>query len=590
MVPLAAALLIPWPTRWTAILCGLILATYALGTWALGQPLLSKTFADNVATVSAASAIAIVTTRCASACAGASSRRVDPQRGPPRVARERGRATAALRCRRGGEPRQERVPRQHEPRDPHADERRHRHDRAGAADRAQRRAARVPRRWRASRPTRCSPSSTTSSTSPRSRRASSSWRRSTSTCARRWSARCEPLGAARRREGRSSSICQHRRRACRRHAGRRRGAPAPGARQPGRQRHQVHRARRGRGRASTAERADATEVVLHFAVRDTGIGIPPEKQELHLRGVRPGRRLDDAPVRRHRPRPRHLVAARRADGRAHLGRERARPRQHVPLHRALLRVGAEAGAPVAAAAARRSLRGLRVLVVDDNATNRRILAGDARLLGTCARRRRRRRRGAGDARERRAAGGDRSRSSLLDCMMPELDGFERRRSAIRRDAGAGRALPIVLLTSGGQLGDVARCREARHRRLPDQADQPDRAARRDPATRSCGARVPDRAPAAVGADARERPSTQRLRILLAEDNPVNQSWPCSCSSDAATASMSPATARGARRARREDVRPRPHGRADARHGRLRGHRRDPRARARAAARTCRSSR
>ena len=42
--------------------------------------------------------------------------------------------------------RQERVPRQHEPRDPHPDERHHRHDRAGCCDtRADARAARVPR-------------------------------------------------------------------------------------------------------------------------------------------------------------------------------------------------------------------------------------------------------------------------------------------------------------------------------------------------------------------------------------------------------------------------------------------------------------
>ena len=50
----------------------------------------------------------------------------------------------------------------------------------------------------------------------------------------------------------------------------------------------------------------------------------PTSSRAHLRGVRPGRRLDHAPVRRHRPGARHLPAAGRADGRAHLGRERAR--------------------------------------------------------------------------------------------------------------------------------------------------------------------------------------------------------------------------------------------------------------------------
>ncbi len=74
-----------------------------------------------------------------------------------------------------GQPRQERVPGQHEPRNPHPDERRHGHDRAAAGHRAEPRAARICRAWSSRPPSRCSRSSTTSSTSPRSRRASSSW-------------------------------------------------------------------------------------------------------------------------------------------------------------------------------------------------------------------------------------------------------------------------------------------------------------------------------------------------------------------------------------------------------------------------------
>ena len=67
-----------------------------------------------------------------------------------------------------------------------------------------------------------------------------------------------------------------RRRARRARAPRRRPRPAAaGPRQPGRQRHQVHRAGRGRRRASrSSRRRDGDEVRLHFAVPDTGIGIP----------------------------------------------------------------------------------------------------------------------------------------------------------------------------------------------------------------------------------------------------------------------------------------------------------------------------
>ena len=86
---------------------------------------------------------------------------------------------------RGGEPRQERLPRHHEPRDPHADERRDRHDRSAARHGAHRGAARVRRDGPQLRRGRCSPSSTTSSTSRRSRPAGWSSRRSTSTRRRR---------------------------------------------------------------------------------------------------------------------------------------------------------------------------------------------------------------------------------------------------------------------------------------------------------------------------------------------------------------------------------------------------------------------
>ena len=64
-------------------------------------------------------------------------------------------ARGGARERRGGRAGQERLPRQHEPRDPHADERRDRHDRAAARDRAHApSSATTPRRC-APRATRC---------------------------------------------------------------------------------------------------------------------------------------------------------------------------------------------------------------------------------------------------------------------------------------------------------------------------------------------------------------------------------------------------------------------------------------------------
>ena len=71
---------------------------------------------------------------------------------------------------------------------------------------------------------------------------------------------------------------------------------------------------------------------IRFAVRDTGIGIPHGSHRPAVPSVQPGRCVDDAALRRHRPRPRDLQALRRDDGRRHVGRERARARLHLPLH------------------------------------------------------------------------------------------------------------------------------------------------------------------------------------------------------------------------------------------------------------------
>ena len=104
--------------------------------------------------------------------------------------------------RRGREPGEERVPREHEPRDPHADERRHRHDRACCSTPSSTREQREYLRDRQVVGRRAADrSSTTSSTSPRSRPASSSSSRSTSTSATASATRARLLALAGAPEG-----------------------------------------------------------------------------------------------------------------------------------------------------------------------------------------------------------------------------------------------------------------------------------------------------------------------------------------------------------------------------------------------------
>ena len=112
--------------------------------------------------------------------------------------------------------------------------------------------------------------------------------------------------------------------------------------------------------------------------------------------VPPGRRIDDAPVRRHRPRAGDLGDAGAADGRTDLGRERARRRQHISVHRRARRQRGRGGrrsptaigrgiggqppaAPPASKAGALAMGAggvrARILLVEDNLVNQRVAAG-----------------------------------------------------------------------------------------------------------------------------------------------------------------------------------------------------------------------
>ncbi len=162
------------------------------------------------------------------------------------------------------------------------------------------------------------------------------------------------------------------------------------------------------------------------------------------------------------------------------------------------------------------VRGLRVLVVDDNATNRRILEElllqwqmQPTLVDNGA--------AAIEAMERGQQAGAPFALVLLDANMPEMDGFavaER----LRQHPEAGSAA-VMMLTSGGQSGDMARCRKLG---LAAYLTKPVRQAELwKTILAALGAASPARAPeprlpVQLPSDAR------RLHVLLAEDNPINQ--------------------------------------------------------------------
>jgi signal transduction histidine kinase/DNA-binding response OmpR family regulator len=175
-------------------------------------------------------------------------------------------------------------------------------------------------------------------------------------------------------------------------------------------------------------------------------------------------------------------------------------------------------ATVLAPAPLQCLRDVRVLVVDDNATNRDILCDELRMMGIRADS------AAGGAEALdtlySAASRDPYQIAVLDMHMPAMDGLELAQR-IRRDP-ALKGLTLVMLSSVGQDVPTQRLRELRVTRwltkpvsqqqlrecmlqlVENEGNAPD-----DSDTQGLGAGRPEG-------------GTRVLRILLAEDNPVNQ--------------------------------------------------------------------
>jgi PAS domain S-box-containing protein len=255
------------------------------------------------------------------------------------------------------------------------------------------------------------------------------------------------------------------------------------------------------------------EIVLHVTVKDTGIGVPFEKQRTIFEAFA---QADGSTTRKFGGTGLGLAISSRLvalmGGRIWL--ESRGAGQGSTFH-FTARLGLQTGAAVDIAEDLPDAKGLPVLIVDDNATNRRILeevlanwgmqpvavdSGRAALAEM----------------ERLAAQDAPVPLVLLDAMMPEMDGFELA-ERIKQHPEFARAT-IMMLSSAVQRGDTARCRKlgiASYLTKPiKQSDLLDAilaALKPPPEAHPIRHARPDRV---------ENPHP--LRVLLAEDNPVNQ--------------------------------------------------------------------
>jgi PAS domain S-box-containing protein len=254
---------------------------------------------------------------------------------------------------------------------------------------------------------------------------------------------------------------------------------------------------------------------VYFEVRDTGIGIDPAD---HTRLFESFSQADASTTRRYGGTGLGLAISSRlteAMG-GEIGLESALEEGSTFWFRIPLPVAPDSTAPVPAAG---FLNGLRVLVVDDNATNRLVLESQLRSW-------RLRPEAVPDARSalararEAAAAGESFDIAVLDLCMPEVDGLELARE-IKADPGLAN-LELILLTSSMQVNaaEIADAGVREWLMKPVRGSEfYNRLVRlmstRDPKVPAAKASAP--APLEI-----HQTGPSRGRILVVEDNEVNQ--------------------------------------------------------------------
>ncbi|MFZ0735741.1 MAG: response regulator [Candidatus Acidiferrales bacterium] len=265
------------------------------------------------------------------------------------------------------------------------------------------------------------------------------------------------------------------------------------------------------------ESEDRDNRLLHFTVSDTGVGIPPEKQKLIFD---PFTQADTSTTRKYGGTGLGLTISLRLvnmmGGKIWL---ESQVGQGTQFHFTVQFKSSEKKVRIGTIAPPEILRGVKVLVVDDNRTNRRVLEGMFRRW---------------EMKSKSVESGEEALAELTagreaaepyaliltDMHMPEMDGFELI-ERIRRMPELS-AATIMMLTSAGHRGDADRCKELG---VSAYLLKPIRQSElREAVARILGAREQHGAIPLITRyslhDARD--PSEVLRILVAEDNIVNQ--------------------------------------------------------------------
>ncbi len=266
------------------------------------------------------------------------------------------------------------------------------------------------------------------------------------------------------------------------------------------------------------EAEDGQDCILRFTVSDTGVGIPKDKQESIFDSFS---QADTSTTRKYGGTGLGLtISARLVEMMGGNIRVESEPGRGTEF-RFTLRLGVADAKDirVATVAPPELLRGVKVLVVDDNRTNQRILEG---ILGRW------------EMKPTLVEGGEEALAELFaareagkpfaliltDMHMPGMDGF----ALVERIRQRPELSPatIMMLTSAGHRGDAARCQElgvAAYLLKPIRQSE-----LREAIARVLGAVAEEGAIPLITRFSLQHPREPAafLRVLVAEDNPVNQ--------------------------------------------------------------------
>jgi two-component system, sensor histidine kinase and response regulator len=258
--------------------------------------------------------------------------------------------------------------------------------------------------------------------------------------------------------------------------------------------------------------ADASEARIHVAVRDTGIGIPPDKQAMIFE---PFAQADGTTTRKYGGTGLGLAICRRiAEMMRGSLRVDSEPGCGSTFHLSI-RLGVHRASTISIGVEPK-LVGVRALVVDDNATTRRIVGdvldryeieatlvagGEAAIAA------------AREAAERRAP----FQVLLVDATLPDVTS-EALAATLR---GRGHSCPVVtMMATISKRPDASRCRELDLLEFVTKPIRPVNLLAAIASALGVATRGPGKLPSL--SDLPPRPDRTPLNILLAEDNAVNQ--------------------------------------------------------------------